>query len=95
MAVAFPAVVACGDVVGVVFDGEDEAVLFVPNSGDVLISALAQWQRLIGHATEAGPEQSASDAIHLADLAHVANLANSPPAHDLRSTLLQLGVKLD
>jgi hypothetical protein len=47
MDVVRPMVHTCGDAIGVVFDGEDDAVVFVPNAGDVLISQRSQWQQLV------------------------------------------------
>jgi hypothetical protein len=52
-----PIVHTCGDAIGVVFDGEDDAVVFVPNAGDVLISQRGQWEQLV--AAAAVPSDSA------------------------------------
>jgi hypothetical protein len=79
--VARPVVVACGDILGVAFDGEDEAVLFAPHSGDVLISEVAQWRALITPSLTESP----ADAPPLAGVA--------PPESELRATLRQLGVQ--
>jgi hypothetical protein len=77
VAVARPVVVACGDILGVTFDGEEESVLFLPHSGEVVISAVAQW-----HALSA-PSQGLS----------ASELPDQAVAAELRSTLRQLGVK--
>ena len=39
--------VRVGDVVGVQFSGEDELVLFIPHSGDVLLCPAIQWRSLL------------------------------------------------
>ena len=57
---------AFGDVVGVAFDGEAEAVVFLPNSGDVLISAQPQWQQLCAEVS--GVAAVLGDAEHAQDL---------------------------
>jgi hypothetical protein len=67
------AISAFGDVVGAAFDGEAEAVVFLPNSGDVLISALPQWQQLCAEASGLFPvaEISASEQDLRSTLLHL------------------------
>ena len=85
MTVARPVVVAHGDILGVAFDGEDEAVLFAPHSGDVLISEIGQWRELI--APRANHSVAAVDhALSPAE--------DESPAAELRATLRQLGLQL-
>lgn len=102
MTVARPVVVACGDILGVAFDGEDEAVLFAPHSGDVLISEVAQWRELIAPRTtpRTSPGTTASTTpgnigpVDNAPAADAASLAgDEAPASELRATLRQLGVQ--
>ena len=92
MTVARPVVVARGDILGVAFDGEDEAVLFAPHSGDVLISEIRQWRELIGpRATDSG---DSADSVDNAPSAYASSLAeDESPAAELRATLRQLGVQ--
>jgi hypothetical protein len=98
--VARPVVVAHGDILGVAFDGEDEAVLFVPHSGDVLISEIGQWRELI--APRADDSAASADSVASVDNALAANVPslttslteNESPAAELRATLRQLGVQL-
>ena len=94
MTVARPVVVACGDILGVAFDGEDEAVLFAPHSGDVLISEVAQWRELIAPGTTAGTTPGNIGPVDNAPAADAASLASDEaPASELRATLRQLGVQ--
>lgn len=37
----------CGDVVGFQFAGEQQVVLFAPESGDVMVCTLTDWQNLL------------------------------------------------
>ena len=48
-----------GDVVGVQFSQEEEVILFMPGSGDVLLCSRKQWQRLNENFTPASDLESA------------------------------------
>lgn len=37
----------CGDLTGFQFVGEQQVVLFAPESGDVMVCALTEWQDLL------------------------------------------------
>lgn len=77
-----------GDVIGCHFEGEEDLALFVPGSGDVLLSSLAQWRSL----TRAGGSvaESCVDGV-----VQVNGLTTESPASELRATLLSLGAVID
>lgn len=74
-----PLVDSIGDVTGVHFPGEDEVVLFVPGSGDVLRCSAQQWQGL-----------RADSSLH-ADEAGAPEPPPENPNAELRTILRQLG----
>lgn len=77
-----------GDVIGCLFEGEEDLALFVPGSGDVLLSSLTQWRIL-------------SPASALASSVFVGGVVSGPeplgvfPADGLKSTLLSLGAAIE
>lgn len=85
--VALPCVDRVGDVVGVHFAREDEVVLYIPGSGDVLLCSADQW-----HNLKAMPVVGSSDA--LTDPLDGGRGAEAGPSVDLKSTLLGLGAFL-
>jgi hypothetical protein len=56
-----PAIDRVGDVFGVVFPDEQEAVLFVPNAGDVLLCTVREWSD-IKEAPVSGPVDPTSSS---------------------------------
>ncbi len=54
---------SCGDLVGFQFNDEQQAVLFAPASGDVMVCAVTDWQDLL-----INPHASLSPALRAMDL---------------------------
>lgn len=75
-----------GDVVGVQFPAEEELVLFIPESGDVLLCDAAQWRLL-----KTGQLGSTPDPV--AELRQAGD-ADRASAINLKATLLGLGARL-
>ena len=84
---ALPSVDRVGDVVGVQFPHEDEVVLYIPGSGDVLLCSGDQWSRL--------KAMSAADIPDTLTYPLDGNSgAQAGCSGDLKSTLLGLGACL-
>ncbi len=77
-----------GDVIGCHFEGEEELVLFVPGSGDVLLSSLAQWRSLTGG--DSAVSMRCADGLVQAN-----GLSSKFPADELKSALLSLGAAIE
>jgi hypothetical protein len=76
-----------GDVIGCLFDAEEEIALFVPGSGDVLLSSLAQWRSLTcGDSAVSMPPPN---------LAQAAGISVESAADELKSALLSLGAAVE
>lgn len=85
--VALPSVDRVGDVVGIQYPDEDEVVLYIPGSGDVLLCSADQWHRL-----KEAPAVGFSDALN--DPLDGSSGAHAGPSGDLKFTLLGLGAFL-
>lgn len=77
-----------GDVIGCLFEGEDDVALFVPGSGDVLLSSLAQWRTLRLPVDLASGGQFGGVTIS-------SDTSGAFPADGLKSTLLSLGAAIE
>lgn len=76
-----------GDVIGAAFENEDEAVLFMPNAGDIMICAAAEWLNLTNGTCSCSPSDVA------ANLDAKTNGSSETPS-DLRSVLIHFGAYL-
>lgn len=77
-----------GDVIGCHFQGEEDLALFVPGSGDVLLSSLAQWRSL-------KRDESAASIRYVGGETQDNELSGEFPADGLKSTLLSLGAAIE
>lgn len=77
-----------GDVLGCHFAGEEDLALFVPGSGDVLLSSLAQWRALKAGGKFVSTRSSAGSP-------HAASQGREELADELKFALLSLGVALE
>lgn len=68
------------DCIGAIFDGEQEAVVFIPTSGDILLCAADAWRNLSSSLSR-GTASSDQDI--------------SPESQPLLATLRHLGVSVD
>lgn len=89
-----------GDVLGCHFADEEDVALFIPGSGDVLLSSLQQWRHLKDGGkilSTHSPENSLTDSPpdSPADSTDAAGPGREEPADELKSALLSLGAALE
>lgn len=77
-----------GDVLACHFAGEEDLALFIPGSGDVLLSSVAQWRGL-----KAGGKSISTHS--LAGAPNAASQGREGAADELKTALLSLGVALE
>ena len=85
---SLPEVTQLGDVVGIQFPFENELVLFMACSGDVLLCTASEW-----HGLDAAISARVSETLAMSSLNGVHG--DFPPASDLERMLVSLGARLD